>query len=158
MCTQDVCADCHPPMQPRPSGVSSLALRHTQCKPLSAQCTFPCMHIHLCTRTYAPCPVLLLHMPIPSLHIAHLAHSWLLSQPFTFQGRGGGEPPAVPQMLEPLPMEMQMWINNELPLALMLTFQFLDCRASAYVGAKAQCPVCKLQRHVLLLGSTQSWW
>ena len=38
---------------------------------------------------------------------------------------------------------MQMPINNELAFALVLAFQFLYCRASAYVGAKTRCPVYK---------------
>lgn len=38
---------------------------------------------------------------------------------------------------------MQMPINNELAFALVLAFQFLYCRASAYVGAKTGCLVYK---------------
>lgn len=155
LCIQDACADCHPATA---SLWSKLPCSETHTVQIPFCTLIPCAYTHLCTCTQAPFPVLLLHMQIPSLHIAHLAHTWLLSQPFTFQGRGGGEPPVVPQVLEPLLMEMQMWINNELPLALMLTFQFLDCRASAYVGAKTQCPVCKLQRHILLPGSTWLQW
>lgn len=83
--------------------------------------------------------VLLCKSPGPHIPSLTSAHTWLSSWPGSFQ-TGGGKPPAVP---EPLLVETQMPINNELAFALVLAFGFLYCRASAYVGAKTRCPVYK---------------
>lgn len=56
---------------------------------------------------------------------------------------GGGKPPAVQPVLEPLLLEMQMLINNELAFALVLASQFLYCRAPAHVGVMPYLQRCR---------------
>lgn len=148
----DACADCHPPMQSHPAAQAPSYPRrvmdtdthipaHANPFPHVPSSTHFPHHAHLFSRvtpTHAH--------PRAAVQIPRPAHSF--ARPctyltFLFRMGGGGKPPGVQQVLEPLLVEVHMLINNELAFALGLAFRFLDYRASARVGAKTQGPVYK---------------